>query len=185
MSRSFDDRMLFSKALRERLDLECQMSDDMEPSSYSWYAVKITTCGKTVIERNFDPRDKSLYAVPDVPVDQMLWAEEACRVLNKECHHDGMWVVGFTHPPSLGDLVAVNKQEFWKRIVKVWLDADGDVSFTADCVDPWWAVAQQSTDHFINQSEQSWKHWQTLMRDVLDPSENQLRPLAKMKEGRA
>lgn len=172
----FDENLLFSQALRNRLDTEAAMEADLGTTSASWYAVKMLDDHQVVIERNYDPRAG---IISDPPTHQMLWAEAVSKILNHECGHDGRWVVGFTHPPGYGEMVLCEPKFSWRRIIKVWLDIDGDPQFTVDCIENWENVASQSPHHFIGQAEEAWKHWKVLMRDVLQPKDYQLKQLAK------
>lgn len=181
--KKFNDDMLFSKALRERLDFEAAISSDFQPSCASWYALKMLGSGHKIIERNYDPNLPIEHMpVADPPPAQMVWADAICKLLNRECGHDGVWIVGFTHPPGFADLVRVNPRFNWLRVIKLWMDNDGDVAFTCDCIDPWDAVAAQAPEHFVEQAEEAWNRWKTIMRDALDPQEHQLKPLAQLKQ---
>lgn len=176
------DDMLFSKALRERLDMECALTTDFV-APQRWYAVKVLRDGKVVIERNYDPAIKVASLVtPDPAPTQMIWAEEAARILNKEIAHNGAWLVGFTHPPGMGDLLRIDPRFDWRRIIKLWIDETGDVAFTADIIDPFWMVMQRPVTHFIEQSEQCWQKWHLLMKQAIDPTPEQLIHTAHLKE---
>lgn len=179
----FDERMLFSKAVRERLNLEAAVQSDVGTEREYWFAVRCCEDGSRVIERNYDPNKQiDLIATIDPPWYQQVWAEQMGEHLNRESAHNGAWIVAFTHPPNFGDLLRVDPNQDWRRVVKLWMDAEGDVAFALDCVDPFFQIAQRNTDHFIEQAEQAWAQWKVLMRDILDPQEHQLKPTAHLKE---
>lgn len=175
----FDENLLFTQALRNRLNSEAAMQSDIGTAFPAWFAVKSLERGrgKTVIERNYDPN--GLSAVPDPADHQIIWAEAVSRILNHEIHHDGAWIVGLTHPPGFGEMLKIEPKFEWRRTIKVWIDRDGDPQFTCDCIDPWPFVAERGPEHFVEQSEQAWQHWKRLMRDALAPKDYQLKQLAK------
>lgn len=181
--RRFDEQMLFSKAVRERLDAEAALLSDLGTERTYWYAVRSRQNGARTIERNYDPSHQiEFFATLDPTSEQQLLAEQIGLRLNEECAHDGAWVVAYTHPPEFGHIIGVTPNYSWRRLVKLWMDQDGDVGFSLDCIDPFWQVATQSPDHFIEQGEQAWQKWHFLMRDALDPRIHQLKPLAHLKE---
>lgn len=187
MSRTFSKRldpdMMFSRTMRERLNLESEVQSDFGTSTCLWYAVIRRPSGHIVIERNYDPGDTLEMLTPlDPPSHQQIYAEQAAIMLNKECAHDGAWIVALTHAPEFADLLRVNPNYEWRRMVKLWMDADGDVQFAVDNIEPFSVIMQVSLEHFIEQTEEAWKQWKQLMRDAVDPQTHQLKPLALMKE---
>lgn len=181
--KKFDEKMLFSKAIRERLDAEAALSADLGTENETWFAVLVRQDGHIVIERNYDPNNRiEVVSVDDPPVHQILWAESMSRLLNRELHHDGAWLVAFTHPPGFSEMIRTEPNMEWRRVIKLWMDVDGDVAFTADLIDPFWQVMQISEHHFAEQSEESWQRWHTIMRGALAPKQSQLINFAEMKE---
>lgn len=186
MSRNkFDEKMLFSKALRERMDAEAVADADLTPPIDAlWLSMVVRDGGHLVIERNYNPAGDILDMLPVDPTPaQMIWAEQQVKLLNKEVSHGGAWVVGFTHPPSMVErTMLLNTGDAWKRVVKIWLDKEGDPAFTIDNIDPFWANIETYPEHFIEQAEQAWQKYHYLMKQALDPRSHQLIPLAHMKE---
>lgn len=184
--REYDDTLLFTQTIRERLDAEAAMDSEIGVTTASWFAVKVLNRGKgdVVIERNYNPEKTGMLAIPDPSPCQAAWAVAVAKILNHEIDHDGCWIVGLTHPPGFGEFLKIQPRFEWRRTIKLWVDNDGDPQFTSDCIDPWRLVVEQNPDHFINQSEKAWQHWKRLMRDVLEPTEDELRPMAKLRDGR-
>lgn len=181
MGQKFNDQMMFSKTLRERLDMESEMDANIGHSEQvHWCAFMPLSNGQMIIERNYDPCLDSLDIglQRDPTAEQMVWAQAAVKFLNKECAHNGRWVIAWTHPPSVGELLSVEPRYEWKRLIKVWLDADGDPAFTTDNVDPFYAIIEMEHEYFAKQSDEAWNKWFTIMRQALDPKEHQLKPLA-------
>lgn len=110
-------------------------------------------------------------AVRPVP-EQQMFAADMAAALNRALHHDGAWLVAFTHPethvmglPLIGSSVPVP----FGRWVALWIDGDGDPQFTMDNEDPFVECLVSGVQYWIEQAEQAWQRWKYHMRDVLDP----------------
>jgi hypothetical protein len=71
------------------------------------------------------------------PLDstQLLWASRILKLLNRELHHDGAWVVVFTHPAKVSFetvLHATPRSAYYMRYGLIFVDRDGDPQFTLD-----------------------------------------------------
>jgi len=179
MSRVVDEKLLFSKTILERLDYEAEADGDAGDSVNAfWWAVTQANDGQIIAQSNYDmSRARHEVIASDVihpTADQVGYAIEAMKTLNKECDHNGFWIVGFTHPPSFANLISTTPDYHWRRMIKIWVDQHGDPGFTADNIDPFWMIAGLGPEHLIEQSEESWKQWKHLMRDDMDYKENQL-----------
>jgi len=119
-------------------------------------------------------------SLPAVP-DQLMWADDMLRLLNRELHHDGAWVVCFTHiKPQPIDCVLYNPQHGdYGRYCLIWLDQDGDPQFTQQ-----WMEGEGELRDFADvilagrgstaqKCETSWQLWHEMMRKVLAPKEGQ------------
>lgn len=120
---------------------------------------------------------------PDLDGTQTLFAQTMLRMLNKELHHDGAWVIVYTHPrpDDAFQVEHVLQAAPWQygRFVFLWLDADGDVQFPyewsqnegefvdfADCM-----IA--GPEYWTGQAESAWQMWHELMIEVIDHGEGQ------------
>lgn len=135
-------------------------------------------------------RDLIKHAPPDSldpSPEQLLWAGDILRLLNRELHHDGAWVVVFTHvlPVDafciLRDVSAAN----YGRYALIWVDQDADPQFTVE-----WQAGEGDLRTFVDvmlagvastgqKCEMAWEIWQTHMRKVLEPKLGQLFRRAK------
>lgn len=115
---------------------------------------------------------------PAVDAVQALWAADVLKLLNRELHHDGAWVVVFTNvrPVSLECVLANPGHAPYDRYCLIWLDADGDPQFTVE----WEAGITSDLQDFADvllagiestaqKCEAAWSLWHTHMRQVLDP----------------
>lgn len=97
---------------------------------------------------------------------EQFFAEDMLNALNKHLHHDGAWVIVFTHydPPR-----PPFSEGVFNRFVLLWLDEDGDVKFPLECVHPLHKVMEESgIDSWLSQCEAAWTLYKHTER-VLDP----------------
>lgn len=62
--------------------------------------------------------------------EQVVWAGQVLKLLNKELNYNGAWVLVFTHPkPPTTDNVLwdSSRHAHYARFVLMWMDEDGDV----------------------------------------------------------
>lgn len=125
---------------------------------------------------------------PAAAPQQTVWAGKVLRLLNKELHHDGAWVVCFTHalPVRVDNIFLDTKHVEYGRYCLVWIDHDGDPGFTVE----WVAGENADFTHFhhvveagiestARKCESSWEIWRLMMQDVLDPKDGQTFKRAK------
>lgn len=120
---------------------------------------------------------------PSPTPEQLLFATDALRALNREVHHDGAWVIVYTHPkPPRVEVVLydTSKHIDYARYALLWMDKDGDVQFTlewreneSDMVD-FPDVLLAGIESLMDRAEGAWNIWHYQMRTVLDPREDQL-----------
>lgn len=117
-------------------------------------------------------------ASPDLDMDQLVYAMELLQFVNREIHHDGAWVVVFTHPVAQTLPLA---GAFYARMCGIWLDQDGDPQFTIDWING--ESEDELTFHEMvingvidraHAYEAAWQSWHEMMRKVLEPRQDQL-----------
>ena len=121
-------------------------------------------------------------ASPEIAGYQTMFAADVLKVLNRELHHDGAWVVVFTHPepPEPGSAILLTPPgREYARYVLMWLDRDGDVQFSVEWVKnesellDFAEVLEAGIDSVVEKCEGAWQMWHLHMREVLDPREGE------------
>lgn len=175
MPRLKEDQVI-TPALLKRFEAEAALGQ----ASDAYYALIQRDNGDILSHHPFGPA-----AVPE----QIMWAVDVIRSLNRELHHDGAWVIVFTDPkpPEKGECVAhlyAGHREYAKYAL-LWLDQDGDVQFAQEWVMgesellDWCDVLMQGLEAVMQKCETSWSIWHHHMREVIEPAEGQTFKRAK------
>lgn len=170
--RHIDDKLLNTPALRMRLDAEARFEEG--GGTYRGFALR----SGGVLDGHI-LRLTSLGNPPPLDEMQVMFGQDMVRVLNRHLHHDGAWVVLFTHPSHVHkagpiDLPVVGGlPTMYGRFAFLWMDRDGDVQFTMDSVSDFFEVLSEGPDPWIERAEQAWQNWKHVMRDVLAPKEGE------------
>lgn len=166
MARLTDETKIITPTLLRRFELEA----DGEDGDGRYYACILRSNGELIVHHP---------GAPGIAAEQSLWAADVLKLLNREVHHDGAWVVVFTHPkPSMFDnaLLASNMHAQYARYVLLWLDQDGDVQIPVEWME---GTADASLRDFADvmiaglecageAAEYAYQSWHTLMVEVLD-----------------
>ncbi|MCC6775638.1 MAG: hypothetical protein IT537_03220 [Hyphomicrobiales bacterium] len=125
---------------------------------------------------------------PELAPDQLMWAGDVLRLLNRELHHDGAWVVVFTHvqPVTLEHiLLAAPSHATYDRYCLIWVDQDGDAQFTMDWRQnecellDWPDVLLAGLESTAQKAEMSWTLWHHHMREIPEVKKSQTYRKAK------
>lgn len=118
---------------------------------------------------------------PALSPDQMLWAGTILRMLNTELHHDGAWVIVFTHPmpPKLETVLHNPTHCEYGRYAFIFLDQDGDPQFTMEWetgitsdLKDFAAIVEQGPLATCTKAEMAWVEWSESRRALeLRPGE--------------
>ena len=169
------DDVLISKTLLRRFEVEAEL----EGGDGRYYALMRLESGRLCAHHPF---------APSAVADQVMWADDMLKLLNRELHHDGAWVIVFTHPEPPAGLSAIDlvpKHWDYRRYVMLWLDEDGDpqcpIEWTkgeGDLYD-FTDVLLAGRESTAQKCEAAWQMWNTVMRQALDPAEGQTYQKAK------
>src|SRR5580704_2855890 len=74
---------------------------------------------------------------PPASAEQMMFAADVLKKLNRELHHDGAWVIVFTHPAPFDPAFSIYAQPhaMYRRFVFLWLDNDGDAQIPVEWIE--------------------------------------------------
>ena len=102
--------------------------------------------------------------------EQQMFGVDMIRLMNRALHHDGAWMVVFTHqrPPAVS-LVAMAE---YQRIVFIWVDKDGDVQFPLETDEDFSEVMGHGADHWLENAEAAWQIWK-FSQAMIDPQEGE------------
>lgn len=96
---------------------------------------------------------------------QQEFAKNLQRELQAEAHFDGMWLVGFTHPPtSYGTLT--DTENCWNRLICIWHDEDGDPQYTVESDLPFINQIQSGVEYYIGLAFQAHEQWKEIYSSV-------------------
>lgn len=163
MSHHVADETLITPTLLRRFELEASF----EQADGRYYAIILRADGNVLVHHPFGPQ---------LSPDQMMWAVDVLRKLNRELHHDGAWVIVFTHPhrPELTHVLQAPPSHWdYDRYCLIWLDVDGDPQFTVE-----WQAGESELLDFAEvllagiestmaKCEGAWEVWHVHMRQML------------------
>jgi hypothetical protein len=95
--------------------------------------------------------------------EQMVWATDLGRMLNREAGMGGQWLLVWTDVEGGAPLAIPNLPT---RLVMAWVDKDGDVPFTVDAVDPLSTMAKSGVAHFVAQCVEAHKMYLEQLKSV-------------------
>lgn len=175
-------RLSFDQAVTPLLLRRFELEAEMDGGDGRYYACILREDGHLLVHSN---------PVDGVMLDtmQLLWAAKLLRLINREIHHDGAWVVVFTHPkPAAFDsaIHAEPKATTYARYCIIWLDKDGDPQFTQEWIENdnadfrWFSdVVLAGVESTAQKCEGSWQVWHEMMVKLIQPKEGQTFKRAK------
>lgn len=159
---SFDQ--LITKTLLQRFELEGEAED----GNGQHCGVILRDDGHIFVHH---PRS------PPIDSAQLLWAVRLLKLVNRELHHDGAWVVVFTHPSNVtfdSPIHAEARSAYYRRYGIIFCDKDADPQFTIEWLHgqntelkDFAAVVLNGIESTAQKCEQAWKMAQ-VANQVLD-----------------
>lgn len=170
------EHQVVTPLLLRRFELE----GDAEDGNGQYYAIMLRDSGDLLVHHPVGP---------SLDPNQMVWAGTVLRRLNRELHHDGAWVICFTHPAIVQletVLHSAPNNRTYNRYCLIWMDADSDVQFTQEWIAGdnigfrvWADVVKAGIESTVQKCEASWSIWHQMMQQVLEPKAAQTFKRAK------
>lgn len=146
-----------SAVIRKRLHQEAAFDQSLVPEKDQYYILACHPDTKLdqVALVNFDvgPLDPPPHEM------QMAFASTLREELQKNWHHDGFWLVGFTHPPSTFESIKVDGDNCWNRFLIIWADKDGDIKFPFETEEQFVEILKNGLEYYVNTAEKCWQAW--------------------------
>lgn len=151
------DSLVIKKRLLQEAGFEC--AHGVPHKRHYWIvAPEADTRLGDILLRNFKPS-----FIDIEPHDsQQQFANMLQAVLQHNLHHDGLWLVGWTHPPSTAHAVRVDGDNAWGRMVMIWLDSDGDPKFTAESDLPFFKMIGRGVEYYAGLADQAYEQWKEM-----------------------
>lgn len=147
-----------SPIIRQRMAQEAafECRHGIPTHAHYWFAVPEADTKIDLIElRNFTP---SLMHIDPHEYQKGL-AKELMIMLNRHIDHDGLWIVGWTHPPEMWESFKVDGDNAWGRMVMLFLDEDGDIQFCTETDLPVADIVASGMNYYVELCEKSWTAW--------------------------
>lgn len=147
-----------SPVIRKRLADEASFESNYgysEKAQY-WFSVPEGDSKRgNIVLKNYKP------GVLDIdPHDiQQDFAYQLRKLLQQELHFDGVWIVGWTHPPSSGNVIRTDGDTVWARLVMIWLDEDADPHYTVESDIPFSAMLQGGIASYARLADEAHQTW--------------------------
>lgn len=146
-------------AIRNRLLAEASFECDHGVSDKKIYWVVVPEAdgkGGHIVLRNFEPKP----FVPDPHEMQEMMATDLQMLLQKNLHHDGAWIVGWTHPPQASSFLHLEGGDnVWGRLIMIWLDEDADPKFTVESDHPVQDMVENGPKYYCGLAAQGYEMW--------------------------
>ncbi len=107
--------------------------------------------------RNYTP---SMSRVAPHPI-QVQFAKNLLSILMKELHFNGLWIVGWTHPPT-AYAALTDMDNAWQRLIIIWLDKDGDPQYTIDYDKPVVDIIADGLQRHVEKIEDAHQQWREI-----------------------
>lgn len=152
------DNIWNSPVIRQRFfqeaNFECSHGKPQNPH-YWLVAPEADTKAGDIVLVNFK-EDEFNVAPHELQQD---FAENLKNVLQKQLHHDGLWVVGWTHPPASWESVKIDGDNTWGRLVMIWFDEDADPQYTVESDMPFIEMCANGYEYYAGLCAEAHEAW--------------------------
>lgn len=92
---------------------------------------------------------------------QQVFAKEIMENLQSKAHFDGLWLVGFTHPPTSYGVIT-DTENCWQRLIMIWHDEDGDPQYTLESDLDFIKQAEAGADYYVGLAYKAHEQWKAM-----------------------
>lgn len=92
---------------------------------------------------------------------QQAFAREVQKELQQHASNGGLWLVGFTHPPTTYGVIT-DTENCWGRLIAIWFDEDGDPQYTVESDRPFIKQAQMGSGYYVGLAAQAHGQWKEI-----------------------
>lgn len=152
------DNVWKSKALLRRLKAEAgfESNNGSPEKQHYWVLVpQADTRADEIILKNFE--ESPLDCLPHEIQQDM--ARQIRQELQRNQHYDGIWIVGWTHPPASWDVVRIDGDNCWGRLIMIWLDEDADPQYTVESDIHIATMVQNGIETYLNHAAEAHQRW--------------------------
>lgn len=150
-----------SPVIKKRLFQEACFEADsngLAEKQHYWCLVPQADTGTgTVVLKNYEEGLQNA----DPHVMQQNFAHNIMQALQKQAHFDGLWLVGFTHPPSNYGVIT-DTENCWYRMICIWFDEEGDPQYTLESDLPFIMQLQSGEEYYVGLAHQAHEQWREI-----------------------
>ena len=144
---------VIKKRLANEATFECDRGEPEKPHYWCRAPMADTKDGSLIL-KNFEP------SMMDCAPHEMQ--QEFARVVQEmlmvEAGFDGMWIVGWTHPPSTYGVIT-DTENCWGRLICIWLDAGGDPQFTLESDLDFTDMMESGEHYYVGLAHEGYQTW--------------------------
>lgn len=157
MPKSLPSELWKSPVIKKRLFAEASFECDhgISDKPYYWCMVPYADSKDGVlILKNYEDSPMN-----DDPHEmQQVFARKIMEELQQQAHFDGLWLVGFTHPPSTYETLT-DTGNCWARSIFIWFDEDGDPQYTLESDLPFINQVEMGEQYYVGLAQQAHDAW--------------------------